>query len=45
MDEAVDYIRRRFGYQSIQRAVMYTDRSLSKINPREDHTVHPHGYF
>lgn len=45
MDEAVDYIRRRFGYHSIQRAVMYTDKSLSKINPREDHTVHPHGYF
>lgn len=45
MDEAVDYIRKRFGYHSIQRAVMYTDKSLSKINPREDHTVHPHGYF
>lgn len=45
MDEALDYIRRRFGYNSVQRAVMYTDTNLSKINPREDHTVHPHGYF
>lgn len=45
MDAALDYIRRRFGYNSVQRAVMYTDKNLSKINPRDDHIVHPHGYF
>ncbi len=45
IDEALDQIRRRFGYKSIQRAIMYTDRNLSRINPCEDHTVHPHGYF
>lgn len=45
LDEAMDQIRGRFGYHSIQRAIMYTDSNLSKINPREDHTVHPHGYF
>ena len=45
LDIAVDVIRRRFGFDSIQRGLMYQDRLLSKINAKEDHTVHPHGYF
>lgn len=45
VDVAVDEIRKRFGYTSVQRAVMYTDRNLSNLNPREEHVVHPHGYF
>ena len=45
MDMAVDDIRRRFGYYSIQRGLMYCDRTLSSINAKEDHTVHPHGYM
>lgn len=45
LDLAVDSIRGRFGFDSSQRGLMYTDRSLSKVNAKEDHTVHPHGYF
>ena len=45
MDEAVDIIRKRFGFYSIQRGLMYQDRMLSAVNAKEDHTVHPHGYF
>lgn len=45
MDVAVDDIRRRFGFYSIQRGLMYRDRALSAVNVKEDHTVHPHGYF
>ena len=45
MDLAVDSIRGRFGYESIQRGMMYQDRLLSAVNAKEDHTVHPHGYF
>ncbi len=45
MDEAVDDIRRRFGFYAIQRGMMYTDRQLSSVNAKEDHTVHPHGYM
>ena len=45
MDRAVDDIRRRFGFQSIQRGLMYADRYLSAVNAKEDHTVHPHGYM
>lgn len=45
MDKAVDEIRRRFGYFSIQRAFMYQDRLLSKLDAQGSHTVHPVGYF
>lgn len=45
MDHAVDDIRRRFGYNSIQRGLMYYDRILSSVNAKDDHTVHPHGYM
>ena len=45
MDEAVDDIRRRFGYYSIQRGLMYYDQALSNQNQKEEHVVHPHSYF
>lgn len=44
MDQVVDEIRARFGYQSIQRAFVYQDKVLAQLNARE-HTVHPQGYF
>lgn len=45
LDIAVDDIRKRFGFYSIQRGLMYQDRVLSTVNAKEDHTVHPQGYF
>ena len=45
LDRAVDDIRRRFGYFSIQRAFMYRDRLLMNLDAKGDHTVHPVGYF
>ena len=45
VDIAVDDIRRRFGYFSIQRGLMYRDRILSGSDCESEHTVHPHGYF
>ena len=45
MDDAVDVIRRRFGFYSIQRGLMYRDRILSACDAKADNTVHPHGYF
>jgi DNA polymerase-4 len=44
-DAAVDDIRRRFGFYSIKRGLMLEDTALSGVNAREEHTVHPHGYF
>ena len=45
MDETVDIIRKRFGFYSVQRGLMYRDRQLSSVNAKEEHTVHPHGFF
>lgn len=45
IDNVVDTLRRRYGYTAVQRAVLYTDRGLGTINPKDDHTVHPVGFF
>ena len=45
LDKAVDVVRERYGYTSVQRARIYTDRGLGAINPKDDHTVHPVGFF
>lgn len=43
--QSVDDIRRRFGHFSIQRALMLTDRPLTKISPKDDHIIHPVSFF
>ncbi|MBQ5593329.1 MAG: hypothetical protein IIU76_01960, partial [Bacteroidales bacterium] len=45
VDEAIDTIRKRFGFYSVQRGLMYCDRVLSAVDAKVEHTVHPHGYF
>jgi len=45
IDATVDEVRNRYGYMSLQRAVIYTDPLLGRINPKDDHTVHPVGFF
>ena len=45
IDAAMDHLRQRYGYMSIWRAVTCADPQLARINPRDDHTVHPVGYF
>ena len=45
VDRAVDDIRRRFGYRSIQRCMMYQDRALASLDAKASHTVYPHAYF
>ena len=45
IDRTMDDLRRRFGFRTIQRGCMYTDRKLSSLNAKEDNTVHPHGYM
>lgn len=41
----MDDVRRRFGHYAINRAVTITDKTLANINPKEDHIIHPVGYF
>ena len=45
IDATMDHLRQRYGYMSIRRAVTCADPQLARINPRDDHTVHPVGYF
>ena len=45
IDNAMDHLRHRYGYMSIQRAIVRTDPLLAGINPVDDHTIHPVGYF
>lgn len=45
IDKAVDWLRERYGYMSIRRAMVCMDPLLGRINPYDDHTVHPIGYF
>ncbi|MBQ9719808.1 MAG: DNA polymerase IV, partial [Oscillospiraceae bacterium] len=45
IDRTMDRLRQRFGYTSIQRAIVQTEPLLAGINPKDDHTIHPIGYF
>lgn len=45
IDRTMDALRNRYGYRAIQKATLFTDPLLGHINPRDDHTVHPVGYF
>lgn len=45
IDKTVDSLRQRYGYLSVQRALMLTNPQLGLINPKDGHTVHPVGYF
>lgn len=45
LETAVQSIRRRFGHHAIARGIMLTDQTLSHLNPKEDHIVHPLGFL
>ncbi len=45
LERAVDDIRRRFGYYSISRAAVLSDPTLTNINAKDDHVIHPVGFF
>jgi len=45
LEAAMDDIRRRYGVLSVRRALLLTDPRLGGINPKEDHVIHPVGYF
>lgn len=45
LETTVDDLRRRFGNHAVARAVTMRDASLGTINPKDDHIIHPVGYF
>ncbi len=45
LSHSIDDIRRRFGQLSIQRGIILAEKPFSKINPKDDHTIHPVPFF
>ena len=45
LDNAVDRLKARFGTFAVQPAVLLKDRKLSGFDPKNDHIIHPLGYF
>lgn len=45
IDRTVDRLREQYGYMSVRRAVTMVDPLFGQINPKDNHTVHPVGYF
>lgn len=45
LEYAVDSIRKRFGHNSVRRAMLLCDRPLGGINPKDDHVIYPVSYF
>ena len=41
LERTVDEIRRRFGHFAILRGLMLTDTSLSHLDPKGEHVIHP----
>ena len=42
--KAVDHLRRRYGHDAVLRATTLLDDKL-RINPKDDHVIHPYSYF
>lgn len=45
LDAAVDRLRERFGYESIQKGLMLTDRRLAAFAPTAGDAIHPDLFF
>ncbi|MEG1525801.1 MAG: DNA polymerase IV [Clostridia bacterium] len=45
LEKSIDGLRKRFGHQVIQRGVVLQDRGYAKINPVDEHTIHPVPFF
>lgn len=41
LERSIDGLRSRFGHQVVRRGVILTDMSYAKINPKEEHVIHP----
>ena len=45
LERVINALRSRYGNKIIQRAIMYTDKELSGVDAKRDHTIHPVGVF
>lgn len=45
LDRSVDWLKKRFGSDCVQPAILLSDKELSEFDPKKEHTIHPVGYF
>jgi DNA polymerase-4 len=45
LETAIEKIRDKYGFTSVQRLVMKEDPLLSSFNPKHDHVIFPESYF
>lgn len=45
LEAAMDNLRNRFGHFSVQKGLMLTDKELSRLDPKNDHIIHPMSFF
>ena len=45
LERTLDTLRERFGFRCIRRAVTVLDPSLGDLDARQEHTIHPVGFF
>ena len=45
LERTIDSLRRRFGHQIVKRGIVLADTGYARINPVEDHTVHPVRFY
>lgn len=45
LNRSVDWLKSRFGSYCVRPAVLLTDETLSRFDPKSEHTIHPVGYF
>ncbi|MFZ2538234.1 MAG: hypothetical protein WAX04_04985 [Oscillospiraceae bacterium] len=45
LEHTIDSIRSRFGHFSVQRGIMLADKTLSNLDPKSDHVIHPVSFF
>ena len=45
LERSVDELRRRFVHYCVGRAVCVSDPTLRNISPKDEHVIHPVGYF
>ena len=44
-ERCMDHIRETYGFESINKGIIYIDRKLTGINAKDDHIIHPINYF
>ena len=45
LERTIDGLRRRFGHQIVKRGIVLADMGYARINPVEDHTIHPVPFY